>query len=66
MTAGFFGNLGEEAAFSRDLIRRANCWLKPGYGDGLEMTLEYPDMVYSGVSFNTNAQRSGRPGGSWH
>ena len=57
MTAGFFGNLGEEAAFSRDLDKARELLAEAGYGDGLEMTLEYPDMVYSGVSFNTNAQK---------
>ena len=57
MTAGFFGDLGEEAAFSRDLDKARELLAEAGYGDGLEMTLEYPDMVYGGVSFNTNAQK---------
>ncbi len=57
MTAGFFGNLGEEAAFSRDLDKARELLTEAGYPDGLEMTLEYPNFGTGGVDFNTNAQK---------
>lgn len=57
MTAGFFGNLGEEAAFSRDLDKARELLAEAGYPDGMDMLLEYPDFGAGGVDFNTNAQK---------
>ncbi|MCY4070037.1 MAG: ABC transporter substrate-binding protein [Chloroflexi bacterium] len=57
MWVGFFSAFGEDRAFSRDLDKARELLAEAGYADGLEMELEYPDMVYGGVSFNTNAQK---------
>ena len=57
MWVGFFSAFGEDRAFSRDLDKARELLAEAGYPDGLDMDLEYPDMVYGGVSFNTNAQK---------
>ena len=57
MWVGFFSAFGEDRAFSRDLDKARELLAEAGYADGLDMELEYPDMVYGGVSFNTNAQK---------
>ena len=67
MWVGFFSAFGEDRAFARDLDKARELLAEAGYPDGLEMELEYPDMVYGGVSFNTNAQKiQARPGRSRH
>ena len=57
MWIGFFSAFGEDRAFSRDLDKARELLAEAGYADGLDMELEYPDMVYGGVSFGTNAQK---------
>ena len=57
MWVGFFSAFGEDRAFSRDLDKARELLAEAGYPDGLDVELEYPDMVYGGVSFATNAQK---------
>ena len=57
MWVGFFSAFGEDRAFSRDLDKARELLAEAGYPDGLDVELEYPDIVYGGVSFATNAQK---------
>ena len=62
MWVGFFSAFGEDRAFSRDLDKARELLAEAGYPDGLDVELEYPDMVYGGVSFATNGAKD--PSGS--
>jgi len=57
MWVGLFTAFGEDRAFSRDVDKARELLAEAGYGEGLEMTLEYPDWALGGVSFSTNAQK---------
>lgn len=54
---GIVGALGEEDALVRDLDRARELLAEAGYPDGFDITLEYPDFSFQGVSMNTNAQK---------
>lgn len=57
MWTGLYTAFGEDHAFSRDLDKARELLAEAGYADGLDMTLEYPDITFGGVHFATNAQK---------
>lgn len=57
MWVGLFSAFGEDQAFTRDLDRARELLAEAGYGDGLDVTLQYPDFSWQGVNMNTNAQK---------
>ncbi|MFO7323922.1 MAG: ABC transporter substrate-binding protein [Chloroflexota bacterium] len=57
MAYGMFTAYGPEHAPSRDLDAARALLEEAGYGDGLDLTLEYPNFTFQGVNMDTNAQK---------
>ena len=57
MWVGLNYAFGEDRAFSRDLDKARALLAEAGYGDGLDVELEFPDIPFGGVLFATNAQK---------
>ncbi len=57
MWIGLAGAYGQDQAMERDLERARELMAEAGYADGFEVTLQYPDMTFAGVSLSTNAQK---------
>lgn len=57
MWVGLFSAFRQDRAYVRDLDKASELLAEAGYGDGLDVTLQYPDFSLGGVNFNTNAQK---------
>jgi peptide/nickel transport system substrate-binding protein len=57
MWIGLAGAYGQDRAMERDLERARELLAEAGYPDGFEVTLQYPDLTFAGVSLSTNAQK---------
>jgi peptide/nickel transport system substrate-binding protein len=57
MWVGLAGAYGQDRSMTRDLDRARALMAEAGYPNGFEVTLEYPDMTFAGVSLSTNAQK---------
>ncbi len=57
MWIGLAGAYGQDEAMQRDLELARELLAEAGYPDGFEITLQYPDMTWAGVSTSTNAQK---------
>ena len=57
MWIGLAGAFGQDRAMERDVERARELLAEAGYADGFEVTLQYPDMTFAGVSLSTNAQK---------
>ncbi|MEP7291776.1 MAG: ABC transporter substrate-binding protein [Chloroflexota bacterium] len=57
MTVGFPDAFGEDKAFTRDLDMARSLLAEAGYGDGFDITLDYPIFTFQGVNMETNAQK---------
>ena len=57
MWVGLAGAFVQDQAMVRDLARARELLAEAGYANGFEVTLEYPDLTWSGVSLSTNAQK---------
>jgi peptide/nickel transport system substrate-binding protein len=57
MWIGLAGAFGQDRAMERDVERARELMAEAGYADGFEVTLEYPDLTFAGVSLSTNAQK---------
>jgi peptide/nickel transport system substrate-binding protein len=54
---GFLGAYGPDKAFVRDVEQAKALLADAGYGDGLDVELEYPDFTFAGINFGTFAQK---------
>lgn len=54
---GIAGALGEDSALAQDLDAARALMAEAGYADGFEITLDYWDSVFQGVSLGTNAEK---------
>jgi peptide/nickel transport system substrate-binding protein len=57
MWVGLAGAYGQDRALERDLERARALLAEAGYANGFEVTLQYPDLTFAGVSLSTNAQK---------
>lgn len=57
MAYGMFTSYGPERALTRDVEAARALLEEAGYGDGLDLTLEYPTFTFQGVNMDTNAQK---------
>ncbi|MBL8166406.1 MAG: ABC transporter substrate-binding protein [Anaerolineae bacterium] len=57
MPIGIAGALPESAALARDLEAARALMAEAGYADGFEITMDYWDSTFQGVSLGTNAQK---------
>jgi peptide/nickel transport system substrate-binding protein len=57
MWIGLAGAFGQDRAMSRDLEQARALMEEAGYADGFEITMNYPDLTFAGVSLGTNAQK---------
>jgi peptide/nickel transport system substrate-binding protein len=54
---GFLGAYGTDHALTRDLDRARTLLSDAGYADGFEITMNYPSWTYSGINWDTQAQK---------
>lgn len=57
MVVGFPDAYGEDKAFTRDLDMAQSLLEEAGYGDGFDITLDYPTYSIQGVNMDTTAQK---------
>jgi peptide/nickel transport system substrate-binding protein len=57
MWIGLAGAYLQDQAMERDLEQARALMAEAGYAGGFEVTLQYPDMTFAGVSLGTNAQK---------
>jgi peptide/nickel transport system substrate-binding protein len=54
---GFLGAYESDHALQRDLDQARSLLADAGYADGFEITMHYPSWTYSGINWDTQAQK---------